>query len=84
MRRGYNRLAVARTQKERLADLEGRHEELVAAVRQLATYASVLALSVRDRHAVPAADLDDAVAGIQELSARLLSSPGTGSVADPE
>ena len=62
-----------------LRDLRARHDELADAVSRLATHAAVLAVAVRDREAVPPGDLDAALAGIDELAARLVarSSPTT-------
>ena len=53
-----------------LSAVEVRQQELVEAVRQLATHAAVLALAVARPESVPSADLDAALAGINELSAR--------------
>ena len=54
--------------KRELSALVEEHEELVAAQRRLATHAVVIALAVRSRDRVPEHDLDDAIAGLQELS----------------
>lgn len=61
-----------------LRELTAKHDELVVAIRRLATHAAVLAVAVRQPEAVPAADLDAAVAGISELAtATTLVNAGT-------
>jgi len=54
-----------------LRDLTERHDALSETVQRLATHAAVLAVALRDPEAVPAADLDAAVAGISEIHAEL-------------
>jgi hypothetical protein len=74
---------VAPKKKEldaQLRDLTERHDALAETVHQLATHTAVLAVAVRDPEAVPAADLDAAVAGISELI-RSSSSAGRASSA---
>jgi hypothetical protein len=56
---------VAPKKKELVAQLR----ELEETVQRLATHAAVLAVAVRDPRAVPAADLDAAVAGISAIGA---------------
>jgi hypothetical protein len=56
-----------------LRELTAKHDELVVAIRRLATHAAVLAVAVRQPEAVPAADLDAAVAGISELATTLVN-----------
>ena len=48
-------------------ELSERLDALVAACHRLATHTAVLALAVRDPGSVPRADLDDAVAGLDEV-----------------
>ena len=55
---------------EQLRAVEVRQQELARAVGQLATHAAVLALAVVKPESVPSADLDAALAGINELAAR--------------
>jgi hypothetical protein len=67
---------VAPKKKEldaQLRDLSERHDALSETVQRLATHAAVLAVALRDPEAVPAADLDAAVAGMNEISAALAS-----------
>ena len=54
-----------------LRDLAERHDALSETVQRLATHTAVLAVAVRDPEAVPAADLDAAVAGISEIHVEL-------------
>jgi hypothetical protein len=54
-----------------MKELKAQLDELTDAVRQLAAHAEVLAVALRTPEAVPAADLDEAVAGIHELYGRL-------------
>ena len=58
-----------------LRDLAEKHEALTETVHRLATHAAVLAVAVRDPEAVPAADLDAAVAGISAIGAALPARP---------
>jgi hypothetical protein len=55
---------------EQLGALEVRQQEVADAVRELATHAAVLALAVSRPESVPSADLDAALAGINDLAAR--------------
>jgi hypothetical protein len=55
---------VAPKKKELAAELQ----ELTNIVHRLATHAAVLAVAVRDPNAVPPADLDAALAGIEEIA----------------
>jgi hypothetical protein len=50
-------------------ELAAQLRELEETVQRLATHAAVLAVAVRDPRAVPAADLDAAVAGINAIGA---------------
>jgi hypothetical protein len=52
-----------------LRELEERHDALAEIVQRLATHTTVLAVAVRDPEAVPAADLDAALSGVNEISA---------------
>jgi hypothetical protein len=54
--------------KRELRTLAERHRELEQAQRKLAAHAEVIAVALRSPDAVPQADLDNAVAGIHELS----------------
>lgn len=54
-----------------LRDLTEKHDSLTETVHRLATHAAVLAVAVRDPQAVPAGDLDAAVAGISAIGAAL-------------
>lgn len=58
-----------------LRDLAERHDALTETVHRLATHAAVLAVAVRDPEAVPAGDLDAAVAGISAIGAALPARP---------
>ena len=58
-----------------LRDLAEKHEALTETVHRLATHAAVLAVAVRDPEAVPAGDLDAAVAGISAIGAALPARP---------
>jgi hypothetical protein len=58
-----------------LRDLAEKYEALTETVHRLATHAAVLAVAVRDPEAVPAADLDAAVAGISAIGAALPARP---------
>jgi exonuclease VII small subunit len=49
-------------------ELEAQLRELEETVRRLATHAAVLAAAVRDPNAVPAADLEAALAGLEEIA----------------
>lgn len=49
-------------------ELAESHDELAETVRRLATHCSVLAVAVRDPLAVPAPDLEAALAGIEEIA----------------
>ena len=60
---------------EQLSALEVRQQELADAVRELATHAAVLGLAVGKPESVPSADLDAAIAGINELAARHSAPP---------
>jgi hypothetical protein len=55
---------VAPKKKELAAELQ----DLADIVHRLATHAAVLAVAVRDPNAVPPADLDAALAGIEEIA----------------
>ena len=50
-------------------NLAERHDALAEVVHRLATHAAVLAVALRDPEAVPSADLDAALAGINDLNA---------------
>lgn len=52
-----------------LRALAESHRELERAHRQLATHAEVIAVAVHSPAIVPASDLQDAIAGIHELTA---------------
>lgn len=49
-------------------ELAAQLRELEETVRRLATHSAVLAAAVRDPEAVPAADLEAALAGLEEIS----------------
>ena len=51
----------------RLTELGESHEALAETVRRLATHSAVLAIALRDRQAVPEADLEAALTGIEEI-----------------
>ncbi|MGH3054445.1 MAG: hypothetical protein ACRDL7_05650 [Gaiellaceae bacterium] len=51
-----------------LRDLAERHDALTELVHRLATHAAVLAVAVRNPGAVPSADLDAALTGIEEIA----------------
>jgi hypothetical protein len=51
-----------------LRELAERHDALAETVRRLATHSAVLAVAVRDPQAVPASDLEAALAGIEEIA----------------
>jgi hypothetical protein len=52
-------------------DLAERYAALADVVHGLATHTAVLAVAVRDPQAVPAADLDAAVTGINDIHGAL-------------
>jgi hypothetical protein len=54
--------------KRELRALADNHSQLEQAHRRLAAHAEVIAIAVRSPDAVPQRDLDNAVAGIHELS----------------
>jgi hypothetical protein len=56
--------------KRDLETLIERHEQLEEAQRRLATHAEVLALAVRSPERVPESDLDNAIAGLHQLTTR--------------
>jgi len=69
---------VAPKKKElaaQLRDLAGKHDELANALKRLATHTAVLGVAVRQPDAVPAADLEAALAGISELATSLPPGP---------
>ena len=49
--------------------LAERHDALAEIVHRLDTHAAVLAVALRDPEAVPSAELDAALAGINDLNA---------------
>lgn len=51
-----------------LRELAERHDALAETVRRLATHSAVLAVAARDPQAVPASDLEAALAGIEEIA----------------
>ena len=55
---------MAPKKKELAAELQ----DLADLVHRLATHAAVLAVAVRDPNAVPPADLDAALAGLEEIA----------------
>ena len=55
---------MAPKKKELAAELQ----DLTDIVHRLATHAAVLAVAVRDPNAVPPADLDAALAGLEEIA----------------
>jgi hypothetical protein len=55
---------------EQLRLLTAEHAELAKKLRQLATHTAVLGVAVRQPDAVPSADLDAALAGIDQLATR--------------
>ena len=59
--------------KRELRALAESHKELERAHRRLATHAEVIAVAVHSPAIVPASDLEDAIAGIHELSAHFAS-----------
>ena len=59
--------------KRELRALAESHAELARAHRQLATHAEVIAVAVRSPAIVPESDLQDAIAGIHELTATYAS-----------
>jgi hypothetical protein len=59
--------------KRELRALAESHKELEQAHRRLATHAEVIAVAVHSPALVPASDLEDAIAGIHELSAHFAS-----------
>lgn len=59
--------------KRELRALAASHEELERAHRRLATHAEVIAVAIHSPALVPASDLEDAIAGIHELSAHFAS-----------
>jgi hypothetical protein len=63
--------------KRELRALAESHRRLEQAQRRLAMHAEVIAVALRSPDAVPQADLDNAVAGIHELSGM----DGSGSAA---
>jgi hypothetical protein len=54
--------------KRELRALAESHEQLQEAHRRLAVHTEVVAVAVRSGDRVPQSDLDDAIAGIHELS----------------
>jgi hypothetical protein len=56
-----------------LRELSERHDALAEIVHRLATHTAVLAVAVRDPEAVPTADLDAALSGLNEISAALVA-----------
>jgi hypothetical protein len=50
-----------------LNELTERHDALAETVRRLATHSAVLAIAVGDPQAVPGADLEAALTGIEEI-----------------
>jgi len=52
-------------------EIDERLDALVAACHRLATHTAVVAVAVRDREAVPQADLDAALAGLDAINAEL-------------
>ena len=59
--------------KRELLALAESHRELARAHRQLATHVEVIAVAVRSPAIVPESDLQDAIAGIHELTATYAS-----------
>jgi hypothetical protein len=59
------------TTKDEFEALAETQAELLDACRKLAAHAAVVAVAVRTPEAVLRADLDDAVRGIEDVSARL-------------
>lgn len=49
-------------------ELEAELRDLTDIVHRLATHAAVLAVAVRDPNTVPLADLDAALAGLEEIA----------------
>ena len=56
--------------KRELRALAESHRQLERAHRQLATHTQVIAIAVHSPAIVPASDLQDAVTGIHDLTAR--------------
>jgi hypothetical protein len=52
-------------------ELAAQLRDLEEVVQRLATHAAVLAVAVRDPEAVPAADLDAALSGLNQISSEL-------------
>ena len=59
--------------KRELRALAESHKELERAHRRLATHAEVIAVAVHSPAIVPASDLEDAIAGIHDLTAHFAS-----------
>jgi hypothetical protein len=59
--------------KRELRALADSHKELERAHRRLATHAEVVAVAVHSPAIVPASALQDAIAGIHELTASIAS-----------
>jgi hypothetical protein len=72
-RSGYARLMKKKQLKRELRALAESHQELERAHRQLAAHAEVIAVAVHSPAIVPASDLQDAIAGIHELTANFAS-----------
>ena len=65
-------MAPKKTELEaQIRDLTARHQELVGALKALSTHTAVLGVALRQPDAVPAADLEAAIAGINGLAANL-------------
>jgi hypothetical protein len=57
--------------KKKIDALAEQETRLVEVVRRLAAHAEVIGVAVRSPGAVPPDDLDDAIAGLHDLHARL-------------
>lgn len=66
--------------EQELRALAESHQELEQAHRRLAAHAEVIAVAVHSPAIVPASDLEDAVAGIHELTANFASKKRLGHV----
>ena len=79
-RSGYARPMKKKRLKQELRALAERHQELERAHRQLAAHAEVIAVAVHSPAIVPTSDLQDAIAGIHELTAHFASKKRQGHV----
>lgn len=70
---GYQAAMKKKRLKRELRALAESHKELEQAHHKLATHAEVIAVAIHSPAIVPASDLQDAIAGIHELTATFAS-----------